>query len=81
MKRTMMYLPDDLHKDIKRLAVERETSVAAILREALEALREEDIDDLNYARNFLNRYKPGSGSTWEDYKAKRDARSSKKPTA
>lgn len=71
MKRTMVYLPDDLHKDIKRLAVERETSLTALLQEALEVLRDEDQEDLVYARRFLKEYMPGSGKNWETYKAER----------
>ena len=74
MKRTMVYLPDELHKDIKRLAVERETTMAALLREALEALRDEDMDDLAHAREFLSAYRPGSGKSLEQYHKERAAR-------
>ncbi len=36
MKRTTIMLPPDLMKQLRRIAAERETSVAAVMREALE---------------------------------------------
>lgn len=75
MKRTMIYLPEDLHKNLKRLAVERETSLASLVREAVETLYQEDIEDLAHAREFLESYKPGSG---EDYGTYRESRSKKR---
>jgi len=71
MKRTMIYLPDDLHKNLKRLAVERESSLASLVREAVETVFEEDIEDIAHARDFLKRSKPGGGEDYESYRAKR----------
>ncbi|OIO08027.1 MAG: hypothetical protein AUJ52_08995 [Elusimicrobia bacterium CG1_02_63_36] len=71
MKRTMIYLPDDLHKNLKRLAVERESSLASLVREAVIMAFEEDMEDLTHARGFLKSYKPGSGEDYESYRAKR----------
>jgi len=71
MKRTMVYLPDELHKNLRRLAVERESSLAALVREALESLYQEDIEDLAYSRKFLSRYKVGGGMDYEAYRALR----------
>ena len=36
MMRTMVYLPEALHKAIKHLAIERGTSFARLVQEALE---------------------------------------------
>ena len=69
MKRTMVYLPDDLHKNLKRLAVEQESSLASLVREAVETLYREDMEDLAYAREFLVGYKPGSGKDYGAYRA------------
>lgn len=71
MKRTMIYLPDGLHKNLKRLAVERESSLASLVREAVEVLYQEDLEDLAEAREFLKSYKPGSGQDYEEYRKSR----------
>ena len=71
MKRTMVYLPDELHKNLKRLAVEQESSLASLVREAVETLYREDIEDLAYAKEFLKTHKPGSGEDYESYRAAR----------
>ena len=75
VKRTMVYLPSKLHKDLKRLAVEQETSVAQLIREATEILLTEDIEDIAVARERLEEYRkdPSSAIGWEAYKAKRKA--------
>ena len=71
MKRTMVYLPDELHKNLKRLAVERESSLASLVREAVQALYMEDLEDLAHAASFLRSYKPGSGEDYEAYRVNR----------
>jgi predicted DNA-binding ribbon-helix-helix protein len=50
MIRTTIFLPKDLHASLKHLAVERECSMANLLREAAERLYEEDLSDLRAAR-------------------------------
>ena len=42
MIRTMVYLPNQLHKSIKHLAVRRETSIAKLVTEALEVLYQKE---------------------------------------
>jgi predicted DNA-binding protein len=71
MKRTMVYLPDELHENLKRLAVEQDSSLASLVREAVEALCREDMEDIAYAKDFLKSYKPGSGQDYEAYKTSR----------
>lgn len=50
MIRTTIFLPKELHASLKHLAVERECSMANLLREAVERLYEEDLSDLKAAR-------------------------------
>ena len=73
MIRTMVYLPESLHKSIKHLAVERGTSIARLVTEALEALYHEDIDDLKTGRERLEHYlsHPTKAIAYSDYRAKR----------
>lgn len=73
MIRTMVYLPEALHKAIKHLAVERGTSIAKLVTEALEALYKEDVEDLSVGRDRLEAYSkhPESVVPYPEYKAKR----------
>ena len=71
MKRTMVYLSDELHKNLKRLAVEQESSLASLVREAVETLYREDFEDLTHAKRFLKSYRPGSGGDYKSYRASR----------
>ena len=50
MIRTTIFLPKDLHNSLKHLAVERQCSMADLLREAAEQLYKEDLADLRAAR-------------------------------
>jgi len=74
MKRTMIFLPSEMHQGLKRLAVERDRSVAELIREAVVRAYKEDFDDLAYARKFLARYRAGRGADYESYRASRNRR-------
>ena len=69
----MVYLPDALHKAVKHLAVERRTSIAKLVTEALESLYQEDIEDLEEGRRGLQGYmhQPEKASTYSSYRSKR----------
>ena len=56
MTRTMVYLPEGLHRGLKHLAVERATSLTALIREAVEVLYREDLDDLQISRERFAEY-------------------------
>lgn len=73
MTRTMVYLPDELHRGLKHLAVERHTSLAKLVQEALEVLYEEDLEDLEIGRKRLREYlaAPEKAIPYEVYRAKR----------
>ena len=74
MKKTMIYLPDDLHKNLKRLAVERETSMADLIRDAAVAVVEEEREDLEDARKALQEFRrdPSSAVALADYHRRRN---------
>ena len=46
MKRTMIYLPDETHQGLRKLAFEGNTSLAELIRKAVEAVYGEDIEDI-----------------------------------
>ena len=46
MKRTMIYLPDDIHQGLRKIAFENNTSVAELIRKAVQAVYGEDIEDI-----------------------------------
>lgn len=76
MKKTMVYLPEALHKNLKRLAVERETSLAELVRDAATALIAEDQDDIAAGTKALAEFRrnPASAIGLDDYHAKRTRR-------
>ena len=69
MKKTMIYLPDDLHKNLKRLAVERDTSMTDLIRDATVALLEEEREDLEDAKKALQEFRrdPSSAVSLTEY--------------
>jgi hypothetical protein len=50
MIRTTIFLPQNLHANLKHLAIERHCSMADLLREAVEQLYKDDLSDLRAAR-------------------------------
>ena len=58
MKRTMIYLPDDTHRGLKKLAFEGNTSIAELIRKAVEAVYGEDIEDIRDMEKALADYSP-----------------------
>ena len=71
MKRTMILLPADTHKRLKHLAVERETSLGQIVRDAVEGLVREDKEDIARAAAVLKSFRLGSGTSYESYRSRR----------
>lgn len=76
MTRTMVYLEEELHRRLKHLAVERHTSLAALIREAVAAQYWEDVDDLRVGRQRLAEYlkHPERSLPYTVYRARRHAR-------
>ena len=73
MTRTMVYLPDDLHRALKHLAVERKTSLARLVEEAVGVLYQEDLEDLEVGRKRLQNYfaHPERTLPYSAYRSKR----------
>lgn len=73
VKKTMIYLPDELHKNLKRLAVERDTSMADIIRDAAVAVLEEEREDLADAAKALAEFRrdPASAIPLAEYHRRR----------
>ena len=73
MTRTMVYLEDEVHQQLKHLAVERRTSLAALIREAVTALYREDVDDLRVGRQRRADYlkHPDRVVSYASYRSKR----------
>ena len=73
MTRTMVYLENELHRRLKHLAVERQTSLAALIREAVTSLYREDLEDLRIGRQRRAEYfkHPARVISYERYRAER----------
>ena len=74
MKRTMVLLSEQMHKRLKHLAVEKETSLAQLIREAVEDQLEEELEDIAKAEKLLKSFKPGRGISYETYRSQRLSR-------
>ena len=76
MKKTMIYLPEETHEGLKRLAFEVRTSVAELIRRAIDVVYGEDIEDLRDMEEELAKYRahPGSAIELEKYLRQRKAR-------
>ncbi len=76
MKRTMIYLADDMHEGLRRLAFERKTSIADLIRNAVTETFGEDIEDLRDGEDELRRYYADRSSavTLESLQARHKAR-------
>ena len=68
MKRTMIYLPDEIHQGLRKLAFEANTSVADLIRKAVVAVYGEDIEDIRVMEEELAKYRanPESAITLEE---------------
>jgi predicted DNA-binding protein len=57
MKRTMIYLHDETHQGLRKLAFEANTSVADLIRKAVEAIYGEDIEDIRVMEEEIANYR------------------------
>ncbi|MGB2853988.1 MAG: ribbon-helix-helix protein, CopG family [Dehalococcoidia bacterium] len=76
MKKTMIYLPEETHEGLKELAFEARTSIAELVRRAIDIVYGEDIEDIRDMENELAKYRadPGSAVELEEYLRQRKAR-------
>jgi predicted DNA-binding protein len=56
MKRTMIYLPEQTHEGLRKLAFEANTSIAELIRQAVDAIYSEDIEDIQDMEEELIKY-------------------------
>jgi predicted DNA-binding protein len=75
MKKTMVYIDEETHRGLKKLAFERDTSIAELVRRAIEIVYGEDIEDIEDMENELARYQsqPGSAIGLEEYLSRKRA--------
>ena len=76
MIRTMIYLPEPLHRSLKHLAIERHTSLTGLIRESAEALYREDREDLKIGQKRLREHlaRPEKSVPYSAYRSRRRRR-------
>jgi len=69
MKRTMIYLPEQTHQGLRKLAFEANTSIAELIRQAIDTVYGEDIEDIQEMEEELAKYRahPESAIELEKY--------------
>ncbi len=65
MKRTMIYLPEQTHQGLRKLAFEANTSIAELIRQAIDTVYGEDIEDIQDMEEELAKYQAHSESAIE----------------
>ncbi len=56
MKRTMIYLSDEIRQGLRKLAFESNISIAELVRRAVDAVYGEDIEDIRIAEEEIANY-------------------------
>ena len=76
MKRTMIYLSDETHQGLRKIAFEHNTSIAELIRRAVERVYGEDIDDIRVMDEELAKYRanPDSAVDLDTYLSQRKVR-------
>ena len=75
MAKLLVYLDDERHADLKELAHRHKTTMADLIRFAMEEAFEDDLDSIRIERRLEESAADPSGSmSWEDYKAERAGR-------
>ena len=75
MKRTMIYLPEQTHEGLRKLAFEANTSIAELIRQAIDTIYGEDIEDIQDMEKELIKYQahPESAIELQKYLRQRKA--------
>ena len=73
MKKTMIYLPEETHEGLKRLAFEARTSIAELIRRAIDQAYQEDLEDIKDMEEELAKYRadPSSAINYAEYRRQR----------
>ena len=69
----MIYLPEEIHQGLRKIAFEHKTSIAELIRRAVEAVYGEDIEDIRDGEEELAKYlaDPSSGTSWTQLRPKK----------
>jgi len=72
----MIYLPEQTHEGLRKLAFEANTSIAELIRQAIDTVYSEDIEDIQDMEEELTKYRahPESAIELEKYLQQRKAR-------
>lgn len=75
MKKTMVYISEEMHKGLKELAFEKDTSITELIRKAISVVYGEDIEDIRDMEGELARYRirPDSAVELEEYLSREKA--------
>jgi len=75
MKKTMVYISEEMHKGLKELAFEKDISIAELIRRAISVVYGEDIEDIRDMEGELARYRirPDSAVELEEYLSREKA--------
>jgi len=71
MKKTMIYLPEEIHEGLRRLAFESKTSIAELIRQAVDQAYREDLEDIRDMEEELANYSPETAISYEEYRQQR----------
>ena len=76
MKKTMVYLPADLHEGLRQLAFDRRTSMAELIRRAVHAAYGEVLEDIRDMEAEIASYleDPSSSISLDEFIAQRKLR-------
>lgn len=75
MKKLLVYLDEGRHEDLKMLAHRHNTSMAELIRSAIEDTFEDDLDAMRGERLLAEAAEhPETTMSWEEFKAKRAGR-------
>ena len=75
MKKLLVYMDEERHEDLKRLAQRHNTSMADLVRSAIEETFEDDLDAMRGQRRLEEAAGDPAGTTsWEEFKATRAGR-------
>jgi predicted DNA-binding protein len=70
LKKLLIYLDEERHEDLKMLARHHKTSMAELVRSAIEDVFEDDLDAMRGQRRLEEAARdPNSTMSWEEFKA------------
>ena len=71
MKKMMVYLDEEMHEDLRALAFRNKTTMAALVRYALDKTFEDELDVMAAERALDEAARdPSSTMSWEEFKAR-----------